>query len=201
MDHCHFDTPTGITGDGGSGAINYVYIADAGNNAIQRIDMTTGDFNLDTIAVGDVLNTPFGLTFVNGYLYITSFNGHNIIRFEVSRYGAGGSPAVSLTTSDIYAGSVVGRFGHLDASSPLDSITMHPTGIDHDDNGIIYFNEWYKVPGELWSTHVLQKADLRADHLLVDPRVERRLVDPKVEHRLVDLTAELPPVDQKLVDP
>jgi len=48
---------------------------------------------------------------------------------------------------------------------------------------------------------VLQKADLRADHLLVDPRVERRLVDPKVEHRLVDLTAELPPVDQKLVDP
>jgi len=145
---CHFDTPTGITGDGGNNAIRNVYVADAGNNAIKRVTLTSGDYNLDLIATGDVLNTPFGLTFLNDLLYVTSFNGHYIVKIDLSQYTQGNP--IALTTADVYAGRSDGRFGHKD-STLLDSITMHPTGITHDENGVLYFNEWYKVPGELMS--------------------------------------------------
>ena len=107
---CHFDTPTGITGDDTlTTSLKYVYIADAGNNAIQRIDMSSPDYNLDVVAHGAVLNTPFGITHLDGFLYVTSFNGHYIVKFAVSRYTTGGQPPVELQTSDIYAGSVVGN--------------------------------------------------------------------------------------------
>ena len=66
-----FFSPTGITYNNG-----YLYVVDYGNQAIRRIDLTTGIYNVDTIAgegtpVDLALLLAFITTDVSGNLYVT----------------------------------------------------------------------------------------------------------------------------------
>ncbi len=58
-----FDTPRGVTTDG-----VYVYVSDDGNNAIRRVEITTGI--VTTLNTGGI-TTPRGMTIYNNNLYIT----------------------------------------------------------------------------------------------------------------------------------
>jgi DNA-binding beta-propeller fold protein YncE len=97
-----FNTPVGLAIDVTNG---YVYVADSGNNAVLRVS-TASPYEVQTVVSSSYLKTPFGLAIDDGYLYVTSFWGHNIFQFDLTQYAGTAFPA---TSTDVYAGSTIGK--------------------------------------------------------------------------------------------
>jgi hypothetical protein len=128
-------------------ANSLIYVVDSGNNAIRMVMLTTSPASVVTVAQDPLLNTPYGVVLLpaQNAIYVTSFGGHYVLRMDVS------DPLVfplTISTSNIYAGSSSGVFGHADGSLTA-SIFMNPTGITADDANNLYLNEWYMLPGEV----------------------------------------------------
>jgi hypothetical protein len=69
---------------------------------------------------------------------------------------------ISLSKSNVYAGSSSGVFGHVDGMASS-SLFMNPTGIARDGSDNLYVNDWYMVPGEVdmgssWSSEYGEKS-------------------------------------------
>jgi len=146
---CDFHTPIGVTTHITNGK-TYVWIADSGNNAIKQLVISANDINnnflFDNIVADPRLNTPYGVIYYDTYLYVTSFNGHVIIRFKPFDFNIDTHELIALSNDNIYAGAS-GVPGHVD-STLLESRFMNPTGITVDGDGNLYLNDWYKIPGE-----------------------------------------------------
>ena len=144
VDSCIFNTPTGLDVDDDN---SLIYVVDSGNNAIRMVMLMTSPASVVTVAQDPLLNTPYGVVLLpaQNAIYVTSFGGHYVLRMDVS------DPLVfplTISTSNIYAGSSSGVFGHADGSL-VASIFMYPTGITADDANNLYLNEWYMLPGEV----------------------------------------------------
>jgi len=99
---CKFNTPIGIAVNNDKGVI---YVADSGNNAIYQIGISS-PYEVTKFAASSLLKFPFGLAFDDWYLYVTSFKGHNIYRFDATQFLG---TAFEVSIQDVYAGSSIGK--------------------------------------------------------------------------------------------
>ena len=89
-----FNTPSGVTSDG-----TYLYVADSGNHAIRRIEISTGIVTTVTTASAAgtpvPLSTPAGITTDKTNLYVTDAGNNSILKIAIP---TGSSTAGVATT-------------------------------------------------------------------------------------------------------
>ena len=135
--------PRGVCFD----ALGNMYIADETYNVIRKVDVNTKNISIfagnvntspqrnsgdGTVATDPTvnLNKPYGIRVVGNYLYITTFNGHNVRR-------------VDLTTNVItlFAGNGVNGVGAAESSIAATSAEIgQPFGLAADVEGNIYIS-------------------------------------------------------------
>lgn len=132
--NARYNAPYGLAFDGS----HTLYIADALNHAIRKIDITTGIVStilgngvagfVDGNATQARLNTPAGIYYKNGFLYITD-NLNNAIR------------KLDITTNILTTIAGTGAGGYLDGPA-LSATFFQPKSLVVDDSGTVFVADY-----------------------------------------------------------
>lgn len=132
-----FKTPNGLALDG----IGNLYVADAGNHRVRKIDVATGNVttvvggkysgNSDGVGTDARFNNPIGLVYDgNGNLYLSDYSNHRICKINI---------ATSTVTT--VAGALDGTSGYADAIG-TNARFKNPYGLAINASGNLFIADY-----------------------------------------------------------
>ncbi len=140
-----FNNPKGITSEFITGVNPNVYVADTGNNRIQKLDSTTSKFN--TVNVDKTLSNPYGIAIDPSFnMFVADTGSNNVYRFEPEISSSTNTGPLSATTTFTIKCNYPGAYGY-GATSQTNSVTVSvlPAVISVDAQINSYFADSYSV--------------------------------------------------------